>query len=155
MYRKIAFPFRRSLNFQQKFFCSSYPIGIPNTSSSHLGNIEANNNDRKLAVIFECTVCQSKCAKSFSHLSYTKGVVIITCPTCDNRHLIADNLGWFKDKKVNVETMAEEKGEKIRRISDVSELYSLDSNIHGLDELKNNFAAATATHSNIELNEKE
>lgn len=28
-------------------------------------------------------------------------------------HLIADNLGWFKDQKTNIEDIMKEKGEKV------------------------------------------
>jgi hypothetical protein len=102
-----------------------------------LGNI---NEDRKLGVIFECTVCHNKCAKTFSHHSYTKGIVIITCPHCKNRHLIADNLGWFKDKPINVETIAAEKGEKITRLTDMSQLSVFDvDSVHGIEDLRKEF----------------
>ncbi|KAG5459291.1 MAG: DNL zinc finger-domain-containing protein [Olpidium bornovanus] len=50
-----------------------------------------------------------------SKLAYTKGVVLIQCEGCSNRHLIADNLGWFRDKKVNVEDLVRENGEVIRK----------------------------------------
>lgn len=55
-----------------------------------------------------------------SHQAYYKGVVLVECPACRSRHLIADNLGWFKDltakhEGVNVEQMVKAKGERVRR----------------------------------------
>ena len=66
----------------------------PAKSSQRLGEIE-----RKLAIIYTCTVCNHRSSKTFSRLSYEKGVVIIKCPECNSNHLIADNLGWFEDVK--------------------------------------------------------
>lgn len=51
-----------------------------------------------------------------SKLAYTKGVVLIECPGCKNRHLIADNLGWFRDSATTVEDLVKEKGEAIRKV---------------------------------------
>jgi len=81
---------------------------------------------RKLAIIFTCTVCSTRNAKTFSHMSYTKGVVIITCDGCKKHHLIADNLGWFRNTPVNIETIAKEKGETVQRIQDLSYLLKED-----------------------------
>lgn len=51
-----------------------------------------------------------------SKLAYTKGVVLIECPGCKNRHLIADNLGWFRDQRTTVEDLVKEKGEAVRKV---------------------------------------
>jgi len=79
-------------------------------------------SQRKLAIIFTCTVCDTKQTKMFSHLSYTKGVVLIKCDGCKGHHLIADNLGWFSKTPVNVESLASEQGEQVRRLSSYEEL---------------------------------
>lgn len=62
---------------------------------------------------FTCSKCETKQARTFSKESYEKGVVLIRCEGCESHHLIADNLGWFRDEKVNIQKIMEEKGEKI------------------------------------------
>jgi len=43
----------------------------------------------KMAVIFTCTVCDTRSARQFTKDSYENGVVLIRCPGCDNLHLFA------------------------------------------------------------------
>lgn len=50
--------------------------------------------------------------------SYEKGVIIVQCSGCQNNHLVADNLGWFRDQKTNIEDLMREKGEEVRRIDE-------------------------------------
>lgn len=70
----------------------------------------------QMLIGFTCKVCQERSHHTMSKHSYTKGVVLIQCPGCKNRHLIADNLGWFKDSKTTVEDLVKDKGEAIRRV---------------------------------------
>lgn len=78
-----------------------------------LAKIEA-----KLQIIFTCKKCDTKNDKIISKIAYQKGVVIIRCDGCQNNHLIADNLGWFKElgKNINIEKILAEKGETVQRI---------------------------------------
>lgn len=67
---------------------------------------------RKLAIIFTCSVCETRSAKKFTERAYNHGVVLVRCPKCDNLHLIADNLGYFTDDK---------DGWNIEKLKDISE----------------------------------
>ncbi|KIJ55440.1 hypothetical protein M422DRAFT_57867 [Sphaerobolus stellatus SS14] len=73
---------------------------------------------------FTCKVpeCDHRSTHEFTKASYEKGIVLIQCPKCKNRHLIADHLGWFKDHEATkggtlktVEDLMKAKGEKVRR----------------------------------------
>ncbi|KAI9304714.1 DNL zinc finger-domain-containing protein [Cunninghamella echinulata] len=77
---------------------------------------EVLNPKHQLFIGFTCKVCEVRSHHVMSKQAYTKGVVLIQCPDCKNRHLIADNLGWFRDEKTNVEDLVKEKGEAIRKI---------------------------------------
>jgi len=77
----------------------------------------------RLSITFTCQApgCDQRSTHQFSKASYEKGIVIIQCPHCKNRHLIADHLGWFKDqegtqggKLRTIEDFMREKGEKVR-----------------------------------------
>lgn len=85
------------------------------TSVEHAEEEEVDPN-HKMLIGFTCKVCQDRSHHVMSKHSYTKGVVLIQCPGCKNRHLIADNLGWFRDSKTTVEDLVKEKGEAIRHI---------------------------------------
>lgn len=68
------------------------------------------------AMFYTCNKCNTKGGKTFSKDSYYKGVVLIRCDSCDSLHLVADNLGWFRDSPVNIEMIMKEKNENVTRI---------------------------------------
>lgn len=50
-----------------------------------------------------------------SKQGYHRGSVLITCPSCRNRHVISDNLNIFGDRKITVEDLLREKGQLVKR----------------------------------------
>jgi len=74
----------------------------------------------KMAMVYTCKVCETRQMKQFSKLAYEKGIVIIQCKGCPKKHLIADNLGWYKDwlgkGNTNIEEMLGDRGETTRRV---------------------------------------
>jgi protein import protein ZIM17 len=69
-------------------------------------------------MVFTCSKCNTRAAKAFSKQSYEHGVVIVDCPGCQAKHLIADNLGWF-GRKGTVEEFAAQRGNTVlRRLAD-------------------------------------
>jgi protein import protein ZIM17 len=68
-----------------------------------------------MMIVFTCSICEHKSARTFSKDAYNKGVVMIRCQSCENFHLIADNLKWFKDEKTNIEDIMRDKGSEVHK----------------------------------------
>ncbi|PSC70991.1 zinc finger domain-containing [Micractinium conductrix] len=73
---------------------------------------------RQLLMFFTCNKCNTRAAKAFSKQSYEGGVVIVECPGCQSRHLIADHLGWFGQKGTVEEFAAERGATVVRKLAD-------------------------------------
>ena len=71
--------------------------------------VRAVHIEPRLQLSFTCKVpdCGTRSTHEFARKSYTDGVVIVQCPGCKNRHLIADNLGWFAQGRGEPKTIEE------------------------------------------------
>ena len=90
----------------------SVSLEIPGTSQG---------TGRKLAIVYTCTVCETRSAKKFTENAYLHGVVMVKCPGCQNWHLIADRLGWFDDtdsQKFDLTTLERMTGQKVQRVGE-------------------------------------
>lgn len=84
--------------------------GSASAASIKLPPGQVDFSKRQLVMMFTCTKCETRAAKAFSKSAYTSGVVIVECPGCDARHLVADHLGWFGAKGETIEEFAAERG---------------------------------------------
>ncbi|KAJ2899284.1 hypothetical protein IWW38_001048 [Coemansia aciculifera] len=84
-------------------------------------------DELRMLIGFTCKVCNHRQYKTMSKNAYERGVVLMQCDGCKNRHLIADNKGWFRDKSVNVEELMREKGEEVRQLTDLGLLDNIEA----------------------------
>lgn len=139
MFNASRIALRRSLNVLQRVTTARQPIRqqIPTTANfctkistetlqtkqnddkeqEHLSSVTLGQLEKKMQMIYTCKVCSTRNSQTISKLAYTKGVVIVKCSGCQNNHLVADNLKWFRDNKVNIEDILREKGEEVRKVS--------------------------------------
>ncbi|ESZ90631.1 DNL zinc finger domain containing protein [Sclerotinia borealis F-4128] len=66
-------------------------------------------------ITFTCTPCSERSTHRISKQGYHSGSVLITCPSCKNRHVISDHLGIFGDRKLTIEDLMEEQGMLVKK----------------------------------------
>lgn len=88
-----------------------------------------------LMMTFTCGQCEKRDTKTFSKHSYERGVVLIKCGGCKAHHLIADNLGWFDDEAVNIETIMAEKGETVTHMVGEDGTLEVQESVEGCGEV--------------------
>ncbi|KAG5364913.1 hypothetical protein CKK34_3741 [Yarrowia sp. E02] len=64
-------------------------------------------------ISFTCKRCDTPSTHKMSHQAYHGGTVLVQCPGCKNRHLIADHLKIFSDEPVTIEDIMVKNGEKV------------------------------------------
>lgn len=103
-----------------------------NAPASRMGGSGIGPAAGDMVAAFTCSVCETRSVKRFTKHSYTKGIVIVECPGCFNKHLLADNLGWFDDENTNIEQVLRAKGEEFVRVGGL--VYVEDVKVSSLTE---------------------
>jgi mitochondrial protein import protein ZIM17 len=95
------------------------PKPLPSSSSPPSAQESSPSEQRSpppsYELIFTCTPCSTRSRHTISKQGYHHGTVLVTCPECRNRHIIADNLKIFGDKKVNIEDILAERGQSVKK----------------------------------------
>ena len=63
--------------------------------------------------VYTCKVCGNRSERKISKQAYHHGVVLVQCPGCEKHHLVADNLKWFEDSPVNIQSLMQRQGESV------------------------------------------
>ncbi|XP_024525381.1 DNL-type zinc finger protein [Selaginella moellendorffii] len=121
---------RISSSFGQRGYCAPVEAPLSDNSAAPALAYELKSSLKSsprhdLAMIYTCTKCNTRSAKTFSRETYDRGVVIVRCGGCSNLHLIADRLGMFGDKG-SVEDFLAERGEKVKRESEDTYEFALE-----------------------------
>ncbi|KAI9835283.1 MAG: hypothetical protein M1819_002427 [Sarea resinae] len=64
---------------------------------------------------FTCKPCSTRSSHRISKQGYHKGTVLITCPSCKNRHVIADHLKIFGEEAMTIEDLMQKKGDLVKK----------------------------------------
>lgn len=67
----------------------------------------------QMMIAFTCKKCDTRSSHTFSKQAYDSGLVLIQCPGCKNRHLIADKLKVFRDENFNIQSHLQSIGQSV------------------------------------------
>lgn len=65
-------------------------------------------------MMMTCSKCDTKQSITFTKRAYYNGALAVTCQGCPTVHLVADNIGFFNDEKINIEQIMQQKGEEVK-----------------------------------------
>lgn len=116
-------PSRVTILSPARYFVSSRALfqdnsGKPGKSTDphHIGSIKVDKPQYMLA--FTCKKCNHRSSHTISKQAYHHGTVMVKCPKCNNRHLIADHLKIFNDSHITIEDIMKAKGETVSQSTD-------------------------------------
>lgn len=89
------------------------PSSTPQTNKNNQHQLRMDKPAYQLT--FTCKKCSTRSSHNVSKQAYHSGTVLIQCPGCKARHLIADHLRIFSDKSITLEDILATKGEGLTK----------------------------------------
>ena len=91
----------------------------PSVDSLHSSSTSASiqTEQPRYQLTFTCKKCSSRSSHELSKQAYHHGTVLVQCPGCKNRHLIADHLKIFSDTGITLDDILKTTGEIVRKKS--------------------------------------
>lgn len=87
---------------------------LPQRSAAQTATTKPTGLAPHYELTFTCVPCGQRSAHRVSKQGYHHGSVLITCPSCRNRHVISDHLQLFGGAKT-VEEILQERGQLVKR----------------------------------------
>jgi len=102
-------------SFQSRLSSTSTPSAPLSVPTSTNESSSAPKGPPSYELTFTCKPCRHRSTHRVTQRGYSRGTVLITCPSCHNRHVFADHLKIFADKSFTIEDLMREKGELVKR----------------------------------------
>lgn len=119
IYRPLFSHLVRTTYNTRGFHASVRKLDEAEDAAAKFKNLGSMKVDKPMLMIaFTCKKCNTRSSHTMSKQAYTKGTVLIKCPGCDNRHLIADHLKIFNDNHITIEDIMKAEGESVSLTTD-------------------------------------
>lgn len=68
-----------------------------------------------LLLAFTCKKCDTRSTHMMSKQAYNHGTILVQCPHCKVRHLMADHLKIFSDNKITIQDIMHAQGQAVSK----------------------------------------
>ncbi|KAF7903921.1 hypothetical protein EAF00_001255 [Botryotinia globosa] len=104
-----------SLSHLRLYSTPSKPLTDRSSSPSSPSSTPPRAPQPSYDLTFTCQPCSARSTHRISKQGYHSGSILITCPSCKNRHVISDHLGIFGDRKLTIEDLMRDKGMLVKK----------------------------------------
>lgn len=103
-------PFTSFTIIPQNYLLDRQNLYYPASFATRLYSTQPKIDKPTYQLTFTCKACSKRSSHLVSKQAYHNGTVLIQCPECKNRHLIADHLNVFGHGKKTLEDLLKENG---------------------------------------------
>lgn len=93
---------------------SSHHHGHSHENGAVSGDRPLKMDKPMLMLAFTCKKCDTRSSHVMSKQAYQQGTILVQCPGCKSRHLVADHLKIFSDNRIKLEDIMKAQGEQVR-----------------------------------------